>query len=446
MPKPKTQQKNTRRLPAMLARSEMQSFWVFVFLTLFILVLGGIYWPIIWTLAVAAIMITLVPIVFYSGAGSIKKVDRAVAVSAQFERIVNSLPDGVVVYDADFNVMVFNPAAERVFGISKSEILGTKLGPEKAQDPKLKLLSQTVFPSLAPLVVPRSQAGEVPQVTDISFNDPEMEIRVATAPIPIGGSTGFVKVITDRTREAEIYRSKAEFITIAAHQLQTPITTTYWALDVLRKDTNIPEELRNIARDGYGASVNLSKIVNDLLDVAKIEEGKFGYNFQQVDIIAFIKEILKNANVVAKSAGVNMYLDPGAEASVVLNVDPDRLAMAISNLIDNAIKYNLKNGSVTVRVARLPDKPYMQISVTDTGIGIPEEDMDKIFKKFYRAENAAKIKTEGTGLGLYITKNIIRRHGGNISVNSIVGRGSTFSFILPTDPRLIPRKEMPYEE
>ena len=116
--------------------------------------------------------------------------------------------------------------------------------------------------------------------------------------------------------------------------------------------------------------------------------------------------------------------------------------MAVSNLIDNAIRYNVENGSVTVSVKQLSDGPYVEVVITDTGIGIPPQDMSKVFSKFFRAENVLRRETEGSGLGLYITKNIIDRHGGTIWAESVIDRGTTFHFTLPTDPKLIPQKEV----
>jgi len=427
------------------SRPEMFSFWVFLF-SFTAATAISFYFSIILGYTILILLIVPGAVIFLNISKLIKRDIETYSVSERFKKIISALPDGVIVYDSDFKVAVFNGVAERIFGLNSDEVIGQKMGPEKAQDPKFGILTQTIFPSLAPLVIPRSKPGDFPQVTDISFNEPAVELRVATTPIFTESVTGFIKIIIDRTREVEIYRSKSEFITVAAHQLQTPITTIYWALDVLRKEEGLAAETREVAQEGYLASQNLSKIVNDLLDVARIEEGKFGYIFQEIDIIEFFKELLKNANVAAKNAGVNLYFDPGPEMSLPLNVDPSKLAMAVSNLLDNAIKYNLKNGSVTVRIARLNDKPYVQVSIQDTGVGIPPDGLSKIFKKFFRAENAVKVHTEGTGLGLYIVKNIIKRHGGAISVQSALGRGTTFYFTLPTDPRLIPHKESPYEE
>jgi two-component system phosphate regulon sensor histidine kinase PhoR len=126
----------------------------------------------------------------------------------------------------------------------------------------------------------------------------------------------------------------------------------------------------------------------------------------------------------------------------MIHADTQKLGMALSNLLDNAIKYNIKNGQVIVKVEPYPNKPYIQIVIKDTGIGIPPEGIKKLFTRFYRGENVVKEQTDGSGLGLFITKNIILRHGGNISVESTLGRGTSFYIVLPTDPSLIPPKEV----
>ncbi len=364
--------------------------------------------------------------------------------SRRVESIVLNLRDGIVAYDNNFKVTVFNPAAEAIFGLNESEVVGQVLGPERAQEPRLKLLIQTVFPSLAPVVVRRSEAGAYPQIIDLAFSEPSLELRVSTDQIQDlkGIVVGFVKVVHDRTREVELYKSKSEFVTVAAHQLRTPLTAVHWIFETLSKSSDIVPADKEVVQSGLIASQKLLKIVNDLLDVAKIEEGRFGYQFENADLVEFLAGILENANVIAKQYGVNLYFDRGSEPSLVVHIDSSKLGLALSNLIDNAIKYNVKSGSVTVRVSRVPDQPYVQVSVEDTGVGIPPEAMQKLFTKFFRAENVMKFQTEGSGLGLYITKNIVNRHGGTIWAESTIGRGTKFFITLPTDPKLIPPTEV----
>jgi len=299
-----------------------------------------------------------------------------------------------------------------------------------------------MFPSLAPTVARHSEAGAYPQVIDISF--PGQELRISTDKLQdeSGRVLGFVKLVQDRTREVELMRSKSEFITIAAHQLRTPLTAVNWIFEGFAKSKALPKDDLELAKNGLTATRKLLKIVNDLLDVSKIEEGRFGYNFEQTNLVGFISELLKNAQAEAKEYGIKLYFDKGGQQQQMVTIDPNRLGLAVSNLLDNAIRYNVENGSVTIAIKQLTDKPYIEVSVADTGIGIPPENMEKIFTKFFRAENVLKRETEGSGLGLYITKNIVNRHGGTIWAESVIDRGTTFHFTLPTDSKLIPPKEV----
>ena len=365
--------------------------------------------------------------------------------SGRLQTLIHDLSDGIIAYDNYFKIQIFNPAAEKIFGVNYEQIVGQTFGPERAQELPFRLLAQTIFPSLAPLVIERSEPGAFPQIVDISFNDPKRELRVSTDKIigPRGETLGFIKLVKDKTREVELLRSKSEFITIAAHQLRAPLTTIHWMLEGLKGKEKLEAEDKELVASSLMDSAKLLKIVNDLLDVSKIEEGKFGYDFKQINIIDFLSNILTNAEVLAKKYEVKLYFDRGRETVINLMIDPNRLGLAISNILDNAIKYNVKNGSVTVKTERLAGKPYLQIIVQDTGIGIPPEEMSKLFTKFFRAEAAVKAETEGAGLGLYITKNIINRHGGTIWAESIIDRGTTVYFTLPLDPKLIPPTESP---
>lgn len=364
---------------------------------------------------------------------------------AWLRSVISELSDAVIAYDENFNVLIFNKAAERVFGVSAEAVAGIKLGLELASDAKLKRLVQVVFPSLAPTVIARSETGAYPQVADIQFDDALLRVTTNRITDASGKTQGFTKVIRDRTREAEILKSKSEFITVAAHQLRTPLTAVGWVFQGLKKDVALNADSKMLVDTGDLASQKLLQIVNDLLDVAKMEGGKFGYEFQSSDLVAFLDGVLQGAKPLAKTYGVELFFDAPKDP-IPLDFDAQKLSVAVSNLIDNAIKYNVPNGTVTLGVQQLPDKPYALVTIKDTGVGVPPEALQKLFTKFFRAENVQKFSTEGSGLGLYLTKNIINRHGGQIWVESELSRGTTFSFTLPTDPSLIPKKEVIEEE
>jgi len=434
--------KKEKGLRVNLESKELRPFWFFIFIAAILLVIDTIYLPIIWMwIDLVALLISAI-VVFWGGfkLANTSLIEKATA--NRLESIITNLADGVVVYDNNFKIIVFNDTAEEIFNVKSEEVLGTNFGPERAGDHKYRLLTQVMFPSLAPTVSRLSETGKYPQVIDISF--PEHELRVSTDRLlnEHNQIVGFIKLIQDRTREVQLLRSKTEFITIAAHQLRTPLTAVNWIFEGFATNKELLPEDKELAGNGLAATRKLLKIVNDLLDVSKIEEGKFGYSFEQTDLIKFLTDVLINAQAIAKEYGIKLYLDKGDETKVMANIDPSRLGLAISNLIDNAIRYNVKNGTVTIGIKRIPEKPHVELTVKDTGIGIPPQNMPKVFSKFFRAENVLKRETEGSGLGLYITKNIINRHGGTIWAESVIDRGTTFHFTLPTDPKLIPSKEV----
>ncbi|HDH31575.1 MAG TPA: PAS domain-containing protein [Candidatus Wolfebacteria bacterium] len=426
---------------------EMRLFWIFLPLVLIILVINFPYLPRVWFLTTAIAFFVLATIIFIVNLRLARSNLDIKLERNELTGIVSNLNIGVIAYDPNFKILIFNRAAEAIFSIRPEEVIGKVFDLEKAKGPNLKLLSQIIYPSLAPLVIKLSEVGVYPQIADFSFEEPKTELRVTTNKIidSSGHLLGFVKLVHDRTREIAILRSKSEFITVAAHQLRTPSTAVYWALESLSKESLTPSQ-KELADTGFGAAGNLLKTINDLLDVSKIEEGRFGYQFENVNIISFLEEILGELMLLAKQSGIKLYFQKPEEPSIVLYVDPQKLKMVLFNLVDNAIKYNVPNGKVTVGLERVKDQPYIQISVKDTGIGIPPTQINKLFTKFFRAENATRAVPSGLGLGLYIIRNVIKRHGGEIRAESELNRGTTFYFTIPTNPKLIPPKEIIYGE
>lgn len=426
---------------------EMRSLWFFLALVIFFFVSDSFLISLNWIVKVFMILIIAI-LIFWNNLRTIKSNKEMESSALRLRDIVSGLSDAIISYDNNFKITIINVAAEKLLSLKKDDIVGQYFGPERAKEEKFRILAQILFPSLAPLVIKRSDGDNYPQVFDITFDNPEMNLTVTTVKMLLANNeiNGFVKIIHDRTREVELYKSKSEFITVAAHQLRTPLSGINWTFEALSKITTLSPGDKELVKNGALATANTLKIVNDLLDVSKIEEGRFGYNMENTDLVSFVSDILVNANLMAKEYGVNLYFDKGADPSIIVKIDPAKLGMALSNIVDNAIKYNIKNGSITVKLEKLQDKPYVQISVIDTGMGIPASDVGKLFKKFFRAENAVRVRTEGTGLGLYITKNIINRHGGNIWLESEVGRGTKVYITLPTDPTLVPPKEVFYDE
>lgn len=367
---------------------------------------------------------------------------------SELANILLSLDAALIVYDHDFNILFFNPAAENLFGMRSGEIVGQKLQPQDVGDEPKKLLAQVIFSSLAPTVISRSRVGEYPQVVDLSFTDPELELRISTIPVrgEMNELLGFMKIIRDRTREISLLKSKSEFLAVASHQLRTPVTDINWALQSLVSDESLNENSKIIVDAALRAGHGLFQVVEDLLDVAKIEEGHFGYKFEETDIAALIGEVLANVLPMAERAGIKIYFEKPKSELPKAFADKTKLSRVLDNFLENAVRYNTENGEIVVKAEKAAEGPFLEVSVKDTGIGIPPDALPKLFHKFVRADNALKTQTEGTGLGLYIAKNIVQGHGGKIWAESELGRGSVFHFTVATDINMVPQHEVALEE
>ncbi|MEY4731475.1 MAG: hypothetical protein RL681_421 [Candidatus Parcubacteria bacterium] len=425
---------------------EMRIFWfaVPVFVVLFVIATFGLGIP-----SVLRVPIILVFILSALGAVFWTSYRFAAASSGsrlehgELRSIVQSIGDALVVYDQEFRILFFNPASEKLFSLKGEQVLGKTISPQLAEDPAYRFLARVIFPSLAPSLVYRSRAGQYPQVVDISFDDPLLELRVTTSPIidTTGNVVGFMKVIANRTQEISLLKSKNEFIEVVSHQLRTPITEVNWALDTIVKDERIAPDTRELITQTAVSAKRIMNIVENLLDITKMEEGRFGYNLAQTNPIQFLDGVLAAAMPQVERAGLKLYFERPQEELPPVTIDAQKISMVVANLVDNAVRYNVPGGQVIVKAERAKDPRYIQVGVRDSGIGIPAEDIDKVFTKFFRASNAVKFHTDGSGLGLWIARNIIRAHGGDMWAESELNRGTTFFFLLPIDQSLTPTSE-----
>jgi signal transduction histidine kinase len=405
--------------------------WYILFLTLLSVVVNFIFLSPLWAGVASILTLLLSGIAVGAVIRMISNQKTGSELSDHIAIILRDVPIAIVAYDTDFTIRLFNPAAEELFSLRSSDVLLKKLDASQASDASLRVLVQTVFSSLAPTVVKLSDPGVFPHSADISFQDPSLDIHVITDRIidARGRVVGFVKLITNLTREHDLLKSKTEFIGIAAHQLRTPLTAVNWAIEAL-ESSPLNDDQKQFLDTAYAAVKNSLNTVNSLLDVSKIEEGKFGYDFQITPLLSFLDSVLVQAYDLGKQYNINVYFDrPKTDWRV--RVDAQKLSMVFYNLLDNAIKYNVEHGSVTVGITLDSDNAHIVVSIRDTGIGIPPEQVSKLFTKFFRADNAIKAVGDGNGLGLYIARNIVRAHGGDIRVESELNRGTTFFVTLP---------------
>ena len=240
-----------------------------------------------------------------------------------------------------------------------------------------------------------------------------------------------VELTLSNERLQEIDETKSQFVSVAAHQLRTPLSGIKWTLDTLleKEIGGLNEEQEKLIGDAYKANDRLIELIRDLLDVARLEEGRFGFEMKKEDFLPVVKDVKKKFEQAAEQKGIAFKLELPQKDLERLLIDKEKIAIALENFVDNAIKYTPPGGEVIIRVIQEQDKIVAEIK--DTGIGIPKKEITKLFNKFFRATNAQLFQTNGTGLGMYLARNIIEHHGGTVYVESEEHKGTTLSFSIP---------------
>ncbi|MDO8524665.1 MAG: ATP-binding protein [bacterium] len=259
------------------------------------------------------------------------------------------------------------------------------------------------------------------------------------------------KIVTEFNENKKRYdfisKMKSEFISIAAHQLRTPLSAIKWMIEMLKDGDVGPltEEQKSFLQKGNDTNNRMINLVNDLLKAEKIDAGIFGYNFEFSNLVDVIEKSINENIQLAQQRKVGVEFTKGIKNLPLLKIDKDKLKIAIDNIIGNAIRYNKEGKKVEISIQPNTNK-YIEVIIKDHGIGIPKNQVDKIFSKFFRGVNATKVHTDGSGLGLYITKNIIINHGGTVWIESKENIGTSFHFTLPTQASLIPKTELKFDD
>ena len=245
-----------------------------------------------------------------------------------------------------------------------------------------------------------------------------------------GDLIGFANVVRDTTEKHEVEQLKSEFISTVSHELRTPLTSIRGSLGLLEAGAagKLPDKAQSLIKIAHHNSERLVRIINDILDIEKIESGKLTLNVQSIDVAPFLQHALDVHQTYGHKYQVHFVLDP-VPGSLHVSADPDRLSQVIANLISNAAKFSTPGAEVHVRAK--PEATYVRFEVEDHGAGIPEEFRSRIFEKFAQADASASRRFEGTGLGLSITRQLVQAMGGTIGFTSREGQGTTFYFDLP---------------
>jgi signal transduction histidine kinase len=247
---------------------------------------------------------------------------------------------------------------------------------------------------------------------------------------------------TDSLRKA--LREQTDFLANTAHEILTPLNVIRWTLDMMRLgDTGrLTKEQMELLEQMHQTASRLTGLVQNLIETARMEQGKVVLKRAPMPVEDVIDEVAGLLSIRAREKGIVLQWKHPKEPLPPADIDRDRMHQVVLNLMNNAVKYTGQKGQITVTAAETdqasPDGPkgrFIQVSVQDTGRGIPKDDQSKIFSRFFRAANVAKDDIEGAGLGLYIVSKLVELHGGRVWFKSEEGVGSTFSFTIPIDKK-----------
>ncbi len=378
---------------------------------------------------------------------SVQTIDRIKKlISAEHSRLqslIESMSNGVVMFDADENIVVANPKIRSVIQKNTGKLSLDDIFSYFEQNLTKNEVDENTFVSLSDAVEKAITTTETVHIKEFPLGRKYFEIFVT----PVYGdqkeTAGGAIILHDITELKEIDRMKSEFVSVASHQLRTPLTAINWYVEMLQAGDagELNKEQKDFLDEIYNGSTRMVKLVNDLLNVSRIETGRLKIEPVPMQLETFIKNIIHELEVMAREHLSTVLFVKPEKSLPKIAIDETLMRQVVHNLITNAIRYSTAEASTITVMLSQKENTYV-ISVSDSGIGIPKEVQGRIFEKFYRADNAREKEAEGSGIGLYIAKMIVEESGGTLRFESPnafrtikgekEGYGATFFLSLPT--------------
>ncbi len=347
--------------------------------------------------------------------------------------ILSGITNAVIAVDLQRKIILFNKAAESLTGLKAREVLGKPIEfavkifeKDRAVPVKVYCPIQSEGAAVDGIVFQKNNL----KLKNSSGQERSVNLISGTIYEGISISLGCILTFQDITRELVIEKTKSDFVSIAAHQLRTPLTGIKWSLlDLFNGESG---QLEPAQKELVGEAVNATKrmisLVNDLLEVSRIEEGRFGINLEKQSITPLLLLLRESFHTAVEKKGLQLKIALLASLPEV-NIDKEKIGIVLNNLVDNAIKYSPDADRVLVQLTKATK--FVTISVQDFGMGIPKREQEKSYDRFFRAKGKKESKIPGLGLGLFISTEIVKQHGGELWVKSTDGKGSTFYVTLP---------------
>jgi len=348
---------------------------------------------------------------------------------AMFQLAVEGATDHILITDAEGIILYANPGVTRITGFENKSIVGQKAGTKELWGGQM---SPEFYKNMW-RVIKEEGRQFIGEVQNKRKSGEKYIAMVSIAPIKeLGKIRFFVAIERDITKEREIDRMKTEFISLASHQLRTPLAAMRWFSEMLLAGDlgKLNQEQTEYVNNIEGMNRRMIELVNSLLNISRIESGRMTISPRPTEIAELIEGVTEDTKDKVEEKSQTLVVDIQPELPKI-SLDPGLIHQVLLNLVTNASKYSPAKSKILITVSK--DDKDLICDVKDSGYGIPKEEQAKIFTKFFRASNVVKNDTDGTGLGLYLTKAIVESSGGKIRFESEEGKGTTFRFSIPLE-------------
>jgi signal transduction histidine kinase len=339
------------------------------------------------------------------------------------QTIIQCMGDGLLVTNRDRQVVLCNPAGRRLLKVKRPLQVGEPLAHVASCPEFIEIVESTMSlkeeqEMMAKELSPRSPSDSVLMANCAPIRDEKGQIM------------GVVTVLRDITELKELDKAKSTFVSMVAHELRAPLAAIEGYLDVMLDGVGVddPQKIHKILERSRDRTHGLLALINDLLAISRMQSGRLAREKEKLQLSALLKEIVELIKGEAIERQIDLQVETPEELPLI-SANREDLTRVFTNLVDNAIKYNRKDGKVLVRAQA--NDAFIQVEVQDTGLGIPQQEVEKIFDEFYRVKSQETQGITGTGLGLSIAKKILEAHNGHIEVESKIRQGSTFRVLLP---------------
>jgi two-component system phosphate regulon sensor histidine kinase PhoR len=338
---------------------------------------------------------------------------------SKLSAVLDTMADGVVVADSEGDVTLLNSAAERMLGLSGRDVVGGRLAGVVWDHEMMKLVREAIE-------LDKQQDGEVVLAAS------RRTVSAVATPIVQGGSEGVLLTLHDLTRRRRIDTTRREFVSNVSHELRSPLASVKAMVETLQAGAKNDAEKADDFLERINDEVDrMTALVTELLELSRLESGRVEMDLEPFDLGPIVLGVVDRLKMQADAGGVELACDIPAGLSTVLG-EKAKISQVLVNLIDNALRFTPNGGDVRITAKRAGD--MVEVTVSDTGPGIPPEHLPHLFERFYKVDRSRQ--EGGTGLGLAIVRHIVQAHGGKVTVESEVGNGTRFTFTLKAAPNL----------